>query len=881
MNTKLLKSFSFICASLVACATAVGVAVVQPERDGFIIGADLSALSEVQRANAIYTVDGVERPVLEIFQDAGYEVVRLRLFLEADGRWGAVNDLETTLAIATQVVAAGFGFMLDFHYSDTWADPGPQSKPKTWVDLSYEELVQKVYDYTYETLKVFEARELTPQYVQIGNEVTPGMLWPDGRVSGEGYETDEQWAKFAELLQSGCQAVDAALPQNTPKKIVHIDRGGSPGVVKYFFEHLGQHRVDYDIIGLSHYPFYHNTMDELRESLTYIDTVLQKPFILVETGHPHAELHEADAWHPSGYPHTPEGQYQYLYELTEVVSGFRHGKGIFYWYGEGIPTKLDPKPWCYGKNALFSKKGAALPALYAMADALKARTLSKSASSKPEKLNVLLIFAEDLGLQIGPYGDHTVPTPALDALATKGTVFENAYATAATCSPSRSSLFTGRYPFQTGHLGLASNYGYSVSEGNVLFTELLKAAGYTLGLSYKIHVNPADRLKAPFDFLYDHSRIQKDHTDTKDWKQHLAYFSEFLDARDPAKPFYYQAQTHDTHEPFGRGAFKDAPAQLPYRTLKPGEAKPLPAFGKDIKRTDWLNKQLAAYYNSIQRVDAYVGGLMEELERRGLRDSTLVVFSADHGPSFTRGKLSVHELGLRVPLIVSWPDAQSVEQRSSAIASLLDLAPTFMEAARLPIHEAFMGSSLRSIVQTGVVPSDWRDAYVAEYDSHTSVDWWPMRSLRDDRYKLIVNLLAGTEHADFLVEGERIQSEGIKADRLASHESPDGGETSAIYERAKNPPRFELYDLQADPIEAVNLAERPEYAARLQAMNSELHRFLDRHGDPLASADFLDRFTRAQIVKQKEIRSYEMKNGKGSFWGKSISYADWSEWLHQ
>ena len=87
--------------------------------------------------------------------------------------------------------------------------------------------------------------------------------------------------------------------------------------------------------------------------------------------------------------------------------------------------------------------------------------------------------------------------------------------------------------------------------------------------------------------------------------------------------------------------------------------------------------------------------------------------------------------------------------------------------------------------------------------------------------------------------------------------------------------------MQADPIEAVNLAERPEYAARLQAMNSELHRFLDRHGDPLASADFLDRFTRAQIVKQKEIRSYEMKNGKGSFWGKSISYADWSEWLHQ
>lgn len=877
MNFKFLKRIISTGVILGALTLTEAFAVAQLLRDGFVVGADLSALSEMQRAQAVYTVEGVERPLLEIFKDAGYEVVRLRLFLEADGRWGAVNDLETTLAIAAQVVEAGFGFMLDFHYSDTWADPGHQTKPKAWAGLSYKELVKQVYDYTYETLKIFEARGLTPQYVQIGNEVTPGMLWPDGRVSGESFNTPEQWAKFAELLQSGCNAVDAALPENTPKKIVHIDRGGSPGVVKYFFEHLGKHRVDYDIIGLSHYPFYHNTMDELRESLTYIDTVLQKPFMLVETGHPHAKLSKADARNPTGYPHTPAGQYAYLYELTELVAGFDHSLGIFYWYPEGIPTKLEPKPWCYGANALFSKEGAALPALSAMADALKDIQEKQLAEDAP--LNILLIFAEDLGLQIGPYGDKTAPTPALDALASSGTVFENAYATAATCSPSRSSLFTGRYPFQTGHLGLASSYGYSIGSGDVLYTELLKQAGYTLGLSYKIHVNPEERLKAPFDFLYDHSRIRKDDTDTKDWQQHLAYFSEFLDARDPAKPFYYQAQTHDTHEPFGRGAFKNAPAQSPYRTLGPGEAATLPAFGNDIRRTDWLNRQLAAYYNSIQRVDAFVGGLMEELERRGLRESTLVVFSSDHGPSFTRGKLSVHELGIKVPLIVNWPKSELAGQRIARLTSLLDLAPTFLEAASLPQRNDFMGYSLRPMLQKGVVPRDWRDTYVAEYDSHTSVDWWPMRSLRDDRYKLIMNLLAETEHAAFLIKGGRIQSEGMKADRLASQESPLNGQTAAIYKRAKNPPRFELYDLQEDPIEAVNLASQPEHKARVEAMALKLQSFLQRHGDPLADSEFLDRFTRAQIKKQKEIRAYEARHGEGSFWGKAVTHADWSSWL--
>jgi arabinogalactan endo-1,4-beta-galactosidase/arylsulfatase A-like enzyme len=838
-----------------------------------IRGADLSGVVEMERKGAAYQLDGRELPVLEIFRDAGFEMVRLRLFVEADGKWGAINDLEHTLALAKRAKEAGFPILLAIHYSDTWADPGKQTKPKAWAGLDFESLVKKVHDYTKEVLIVFKEAGVVPEVVQLGNEITPGMLWPDGRISGEDFNHENQWAQFARLLQAASSAVPAALPDNTPERMIHIDRGGTKAVVEFFFSRLLRYDVDFEIIGLSHYPFLHNTMEEVRESFAYIDQELKLPFMVVETAHPHGPIAKKDGWQPTGYSQSPEGQYRYLRDLTRLVAGFPHGRGIFYWFPEGVRH-----PWYEGKNALFDQAGAALPGIHAMRHE---EELLATEAKPATPLNILLIFAEDLGLQIGPYGESQIPTPGLDRLAEEGTVFENAYCTSPTCSPSRASLFSGRYPHQTGHLGLA-DYGYSMRPGTIVFPALLKGAGYETGISYKIHVSPEVDIRRHFDKSYDAKRItQVDRTDEKDWQAHLRYFREFLSERNPAKPFYYQAQTHDTHEPFSRGQFNAAPDTKGYRTVKPGEIRPLESFGNDIRRTDWLDRDLAEYYNSIQRVDALVAGLCEILDEKGLLENTVVVFSSDHGPSFGRGKLSVHELGVKVPLVARWPGKGKMPQRRlDSLVSLVDLAPTFMEIAGLAPVSEFEGKSLAGQILGEPEPGDWRSHLVAEYHSHTTVDWWPMRSIRDGRYKLIANLLAGTEAGDYILEGGRVQGEGDSADLSAGLASGNESISCAIYRRMKQPPRLELYDLARDPGETVNLAEDVQYQPVLDGLLESLRDWQEETKDPFTDKAYLEKVTAAQVAKHREIRSYEAEHGKGSFWGKPVSKTDWSELIH-
>lgn len=846
-----------------------------------IVGADLSGVPEMERMGATYRIDGKELPILEIFGEAGLEMVRLRLFVEADGRWGAVNNLQHTLALAQRVKKAGFPILLAIHYSDTWADPGHQTKPRAWADLDFDSLVQQVHDYTREALLAFKEAGVLPEIVQLGNETTSGMLWPDGRVGSDSFNQKKQWAQFARLLQAASSAVPAALPDHTPERMIHIDRGGTKAVVEWFFTQLLPHQVDFEIIGLSHYPFLHNTMEELRESFAYIDEELKLPFMVVETAHPHTPLPQKDGLHSTGYSHSPGGQYRYLRDLTRMVASFPNGRGIFYWFPEGIQHH-----WHGGKNAFFDRKGAALPAIHAMRheEELLAAEAAQVVVTHPkttEPLNILLIFAEDLGLQIGPYGEAQIPTPGLNRLAGEGTVFENAYCTSATCSPSRASLFSGRYPHQTGHLGLA-DYGYSMRPGTPVFPALLKKAGYQTGISYKIHVSPEPDIRQHFDKRYDSKRTTRlDRTDTKDWQAHLRYFREFLSERDPSKPFYFQAQTHDTHEPFSRGRFRSAPDMHGYRSAKPGEIRPLESFGSDIERSDWLGRDLADYYNSIQRVDALVAGLYEILDEEGLLESTVVVFSSDHGPSFGRGKLSVHELGVKVPLIARWPGKERAQpRRVKSLVSLVDLAPTFMEIAGHDAIPGFAGASLAGQLRGELAPTDWRQHLVTEYHSHTTVDWWPMRSIRDGRHKLVVNMLAGTEAGNFILEGGRVQGEGDSADRSAGLGSGKKSISQAIYARMKQPPRYELYDLARDPGETLNLAGNPAYRPVLENLREHLRHWQQATGDPFADQAYLDQVTAAQISKQKEIRSYETMHGKGSFWGKPVSKHDWSDLIH-
>jgi N-sulfoglucosamine sulfohydrolase len=307
----------------------------------------------------------------------------------------------------------------------------------------------------------------------------------------------------------------------------------------------------------------------------------------------------------------------------------------------------------------------------------------------------------------------------------------------------------------------------------------------------------------------------------------------------------------------------------------------LDSFGNDIRLTDWLNRDLADYYNSIQRVDALVTGLYEILNDKGLLENTVIMFSSDHGPSFGRGKLSVHELGVRVPLIARWPGKGNTRfRRVNDLVSLVDLAPTFVDIAGLDPVSEFAGQSLVGTIRGEPRATRWRSHLTTEFHSHTTVDWWPMRSIRDGRYKLIVNLLAGMEAGNFILSGGRVQGEGDSSDRSAGLGSGKESAARTIYSRMKQPPRFELYDLARDPGETVNLADDEAHRPILENLLKHLRDRQAVTGDPFVDQAYLDKITAAQIAKQKEIRSYEAEHGRGSFWGKPVSKTDWSDLIH-
>ena len=158
------------------------------------------------------------------------------------------------MPLAVRVKNAGLQFMLDFHYSDTWADPSHQATPSAWTNLTFIQLVQEMHDYNSNCIATFKAAGAMPDYVQIGNEITSGMLWPDGYVSGN---SNASWENLGQLMKAAVQGIQDAAGTNMPKIVVHIDRGGDWDTTKWFFDNLNNQSVPFDIIGESYYPFYH------------------------------------------------------------------------------------------------------------------------------------------------------------------------------------------------------------------------------------------------------------------------------------------------------------------------------------------------------------------------------------------------------------------------------------------------------------------------------------------------------------------------------------------------------------------------------------------------------------------------------------------------
>jgi arabinogalactan endo-1,4-beta-galactosidase len=316
----------------------------------FLLGADVSALASRPGLAATFREDGKPDSEIAILERHGWNTFRLRVFVDPV-RQAPLNSLANTIPVAKEIKSSGALFLLDIHYSDTWADPQHQEIPMAWRSMDVGELEKKVEDYTADVIRQLREAGAMPDMVQVGNEVTGGMLWPLGHVRvppstvkldagaiqalPDRYDDAAQWDNFTRFLKAGIRGVRDGSGAAAPKIVIHIDCGGDWPVTRWFFDHLARAGVDYDIMGQSFYPFYHGTPEELRDNLLECGRAYHKPFMVAETGYSQSggdavmKQRKYNLW-----PGTPQGQLQFMADVINTVRD-AGGIGVYYWAPEG------------------------------------------------------------------------------------------------------------------------------------------------------------------------------------------------------------------------------------------------------------------------------------------------------------------------------------------------------------------------------------------------------------------------------------------------------------------------------------------------------------------------------------------------------------------
>ena len=304
------------------------------------VGGDISLLTKYEQHGAIYYNENGARitNMLDYLESAGMNAMRVRLFVDPskagaeDQGEGVCQDLPYVLALGQRIKSAGFHLLLDIHYSDTWTDPGQHSTPASWAVTSA--LADSVYSYTKRVLNAMIDAGARPDFIQVGNEVTYGMMWPTGHCypSGANYGTGT-FSTFANYLKQGIKACREVCPDS--EIVIHTEMGRASNVIA-FYETLKGYTTDYDIIGLSYYPYWHGDLSVLDNLLTTLESSHpSKKIQIVETGYPHA-------YYPSGasydlqstWPATEAGQKAFTQQLVALLNGHDNVNGLYWWFPE-------------------------------------------------------------------------------------------------------------------------------------------------------------------------------------------------------------------------------------------------------------------------------------------------------------------------------------------------------------------------------------------------------------------------------------------------------------------------------------------------------------------------------------------------------------------
>lgn len=348
-------------------------AIIPSQAQERLLGGDISLLPSYEEAGAVYR-DSTGRDVkpLAFFEQQGWNAMRVRLFNDpssaptANKDEGVCQDLGYVKTLGRRIKEAGFQLMLDFHYSDTWADPGKQFIPRAWKDVNAEALADSVYAYTKRSLEEMKRAGAEPELIQVGNEISFGMLWPHGKTAPH---ANANWTVFIRMLRQGVKACREACPK--AKVIIHTEQAGKWVNTKDFYDRLKASSLDYDIIGLSYYPMWHDDLLTLSATLDSLACrYADKEIMIVEAAAYYS--HDNDKWAKSAdefseyYPISPAGQWEFTSKLITELNRHPRVTGLFWWFPEENAYKNTILPNWLNRGLFDNHTGRAMPALYEM-----------------------------------------------------------------------------------------------------------------------------------------------------------------------------------------------------------------------------------------------------------------------------------------------------------------------------------------------------------------------------------------------------------------------------------------------------------------------------------------------------------------------------------